>query len=66
MLQAMHLVSHALGQVHCSGRTRPPQIPTAVPSLLAAQANQVSNLDITYLPNALQGICLYLYLLLDV
>jgi transposase InsO family protein len=63
---SFYRVLHAHGQVHRSGRARPPQQPTAVPRLRAAGPYQLWGWDITYLSITVRGICLYLCLVIDV
>jgi transposase InsO family protein len=54
------------GQAHRRGRARPPQEPRPLPRLRAAGPNHVWSWDITYLPTTVRGVCLYLYLMIDV
>jgi transposase InsO family protein len=54
------------GQLHRRGKARLPQEPRPVPRLRATGPNQVWSWDISYLPNSVKGIWLYLYLVIDV
>ena len=53
-------------QGHRRSRARPPQEPRPVPRVEARGPNQVWSWDITYLPIGVHGVCLYLYLEIDV
>jgi putative transposase len=64
--RSFYRVLHAHGQAHRRGRARPPQEPRPVPMLRATGPKQVWSWDITYLPTAARGACLYLYLVIDV
>ncbi|WP_457767801.1 DDE-type integrase/transposase/recombinase [Cyanobium sp. ULC084] len=57
---------HQASQCHRRGRARLPQELRSVPCLVENRANAVWSWDITYLPTAVRGVSLYLYLVVDV
>lgn len=63
---SFYRVLHLPGQCHRRGRARLPQEPRAAPRLRADGLNQVWSWDISFLPTTVQGVWLYLYLVVDV
>jgi transposase InsO family protein len=63
---SFYRVLHQAGQCHRRGRARLPQEPRSVPRLRADGPNQVWSWDISFLPTAVRGVWLYLYLVIDV
>jgi transposase InsO family protein len=63
---SFYRVLHDHDQVHRRGRARPPKKPRRVSRLRATGPKQMWSWDISYLPTTVRGICLYLYLVIDV
>jgi putative transposase len=59
-------VLHIHGQDHQRDRARTPQEPRPLPPLRANGPDQVWSWQIAYLPTTVQGVWIYLYLVIDV